>query len=189
MDKASTRDTHVAQLSNRVLNMKFMQRGKDAEDKNKIEEERKKAALEAQWVIDFDLDEIKSTGLQVEEDHSYLSFMEAAPLGRKSFNGFNKEIEIISSAMIAEQKLRESEEREKKNSVTDIEMARHMGAISRKNGKGLPDKSPGDKRKRETTNGDSATPSKARKTEAGKGPNVTGSEHGTASRFKFLKPS
>ncbi|KAI8840876.1 hypothetical protein BC829DRAFT_17818 [Chytridium lagenaria] len=167
MDKSSTRDVHVAELSSRVLTMKFMQRGKDMEAKERAEDEKKKAALEAQWVLDIDMNEIVTRGIQAEEDQSYLSFMPTAPLGRKSFKGFNKEIESLSTTLSSERRLAEAEANEKKNSITDIEMAKKLN--------------PKNREKRAVEGGEEGVAKVRKVKEDGAGR--------TAGRFQFLKPS
>ncbi|KAJ3296067.1 M-phase phosphoprotein 6 [Borealophlyctis nickersoniae] len=121
---ASNRDVRVSQLSSKVLSMKFMARTQESSRRQKLEEEQRKAASEAQWVLDsIDRDEL-STGTQFEYEASYVPFLHLPAYGRRSFNKFNKDIEAVSDAILAEEKSRQQQLNEERESVSNWEMAK-----------------------------------------------------------------
>ncbi|XP_005107945.1 M-phase phosphoprotein 6 [Aplysia californica] len=122
-----------AQLSKNVLQMKFMQRSVLRIEREQNEDERQKIIDDEHWVLD--LPEYKTKEHRYLKDQSY-AFCEQLRFGRQSFQGFNPEIEKLMKAEIAEQELKEAEEKEKQNSVSDKEMTQRysslMGILAKK---------------------------------------------------------
>ncbi|KAJ3113257.1 M-phase phosphoprotein 6 [Phlyctochytrium bullatum] len=159
--------------------MKFMQRGKDMEAEERLKAEEKKLDSELHWILDIDRDELLPKKPVAEEDQSYMQFMDINPLGRRSFKGFNKDIETLSSQTDDSRK-RKSED----VAVSDTEMAAVMGNKGTKTAAQA-------RNRKQTTGGEPLPKAKKLRRDADapvakeEAPTV---ELGTSSRFKFLKP-
>ncbi|KAJ3138217.1 M-phase phosphoprotein 6 [Irineochytrium annulatum] len=175
------------------MNMKFMQRGKEAENRKKQEEEEKRTAREAEWVLDWDEIILPTQSHRFEQDHSYLAFTDEPAIGRMSFNGFNKEMETLAAKQTEEHKRRKVEENEARNSVSAVEMTRRYEAIGLPSNRAAPLKaSPKEKRKRGQDDDEVAGGNGKARRDAINGkrrpPTPPEPTHGTFSRMRFLKP-
>ncbi|KAI9356995.1 hypothetical protein DFJ73DRAFT_213277 [Zopfochytrium polystomum] len=188
---APGRDSHVKALSGKTLNMKFMQRSKEASIRSQLEQDSKRRESEAQWSIDIDSylkdaaakrratasvngggsGQRKSGGVtRFVEEPSFLKF-EGAALGRKSFQDFNKAIQGLNPT---QERLGVMES----TSVSDAEMAKHALAMSIQRGGQLGTLK--GKRKRGEETPDAGATADEGATEA---------THFSSERFKFLKPA
>ncbi|KAI8817728.1 uncharacterized protein EV422DRAFT_570492 [Fimicolochytrium jonesii] len=117
----------VKALSTSVLALKFMHRAEEAKVRQKLEEEQKQAAKEAQWVLEgFGFDERDS--VQFDYDNSHVPFMESS-FGRKSFGSFNKEIEKLDEEATKSARLKRAQEVEGRESVSAQEMVDRFQTI------------------------------------------------------------
>ncbi|CDH52616.1 predicted protein [Lichtheimia corymbifera JMRC:FSU:9682] len=100
-------DKRVKQPSNRLLGMKFMQRSLEKEKQEELERERKRIITEAEWVLEYETDQVQKPKIRVDYQPSYLAFNDTRPnLGRQSFKEFNKQTEQDA----AEQKEKEKQD-------------------------------------------------------------------------------
>ncbi|XP_044514683.1 M-phase phosphoprotein 6-like [Gracilinanus agilis] len=125
--------TSKPKLSKKLMRMKFMQRGLDAEIKKQLEEEEKKIISEEHWYLD--LPELKEKESFIIEEQSFM-LCEDLLYGRMSFRGFNPEIEKLMVQMNAKHKEEEVEDVTMEADVSDEEMARRyetlVGTIGKK---------------------------------------------------------
>ncbi|KAJ3180160.1 hypothetical protein HDU85_004163 [Gaertneriomyces sp. JEL0708] len=123
-------DKKVKQLSSSVLSLKFMHRAEEAKQRQTLAEQQKRAQEEAEWVVaDFDRDDFGlDAGVEYEYESSFLPFLDTT-YGRKSFGKFNKEIESMSKEANTAARLAQAEENEKRDSVSDKEMASRLQEI------------------------------------------------------------
>ncbi|KAI8587250.1 hypothetical protein BDZ88DRAFT_454295 [Geranomyces variabilis] len=139
-------EKEVKSLSTSVLALKFMHRAQEQEVRKKLEDEQKRAQEEAKWVLgDRGLDENES--IQFEFDNSHVPFLESS-FGRRSFGHFNKAIESLAGEALREQRLRVADENEKRDGVSDAEMASRYQDINNETTTTLPPSPPSGKRKR-----------------------------------------
>ncbi|KAJ3180449.1 hypothetical protein HDU87_001958 [Geranomyces variabilis] len=143
-------EKEVKSLSTSVLALKFMHRAQEQEVRKKLEDEQKRAQEEAKWVLgDRGLDENES--IQFEFDNSHVPFLESS-FGRRSFGQFNKAIESLAGEAHREQRLRIADENEKRDGVSDAEMASRYQDINNETATALPPSPPSGKRKRAAAN-------------------------------------
>ncbi|KAJ3090978.1 hypothetical protein HK102_002053 [Quaeritorhiza haematococci] len=114
--------------------MKFMQRKQQLDLRAQMEEEQRRAELEAQWVMEFDdLDEFPVLTNKVQEESSYLPFTDIMVIGRKSYQSFNKRIQDLAKEQERIAKLQKAE-----GSITDKEMverfAKDVGLSMKRSG-------------------------------------------------------
>jgi len=83
-------------LSGNTLKMRFMQRGKEAELREQLRQEREKMLKESQWVVNTDA----THNLILMDDTSLIK----THLGRRSFGQFNKDIEHLHQEEIKRQR-------------------------------------------------------------------------------------
>ncbi|KAJ8663300.1 hypothetical protein O0I10_000539 [Lichtheimia ornata] len=103
-------DKRVKQPSNRLLGMKFMQRSLEKEKQEELERERKRIITEAEWVLEYETDQVQKPKIRVDYQPSYLAFNDTRPnLGRQSFKEFNKVVEQTEQDA-AEQKEKEKQD-------------------------------------------------------------------------------
>ncbi|KAJ3292507.1 hypothetical protein HDU79_001382 [Rhizoclosmatium sp. JEL0117] len=158
-----------------------MQRSHQAEVRAKLEQEQQKTLSEAQWVIDSEdvtrANVVAPTRFQI--DQSYLSFTDVPVVGRKSFKSFNKEIETLAQTQESQQRLKKSEIVDARESLSDKELANRYKNLATGGASSGDEKKKGKDGKKE---------GKKRKSDV-VADSTEGSEHGSAQRFKFLKPS
>ncbi|KAJ3147056.1 M-phase phosphoprotein 6 [Geranomyces variabilis] len=143
-------EKEVKSLSTSVLALKFMHRAQEQEVRKKLEDEQKRAQEEAKWVLgDRGLDENES--IQFEFDNSHVPFLEST-FGRRSFGHFNKAIESLAGEALREQRLRVADENEKRDGVSDAEMASRYQDINNETTTTSPPSPPSGKRKRAAAN-------------------------------------
>ncbi|GFO43481.1 M-phase phosphoprotein 6-like [Plakobranchus ocellatus] len=122
-----------AQLSKNVLQMKFMQRSVLRMEKEQNEEERQKIIDDEHWALDLPEYKTKESDFLVNQSYS---ICEELQFGRQSFQGFNPEVEKLMKVQNAEKEAEKTEQKEKEESVGDIEMAKRysslMGIIAKK---------------------------------------------------------
>ncbi|KAH9509572.1 M-phase phosphoprotein 6 [Bulinus truncatus] len=118
--------TAGAHLSKNVLQMKFMQRSVLRIEREQNEENLQKVIDDEHWVIDWP--DYKTKESSYVKNQSY-TFCEQLQYGRQSFNGCNPEIEKIMQAKKVDRQLKQSEEVEKQNSVSEVEMANRYSTL------------------------------------------------------------
>lgn len=120
-------------LSKHLMQMKFMQRGSIREEQEQLRSEHQRAIDDEHWVLDVPLSTESKCTFTVEPS---FVICENLMFGRRSFRGFNPEIEKICSTIESDEALRKAEEREKETSVNDEEMAERyqslVGTIAKK---------------------------------------------------------
>lgn len=120
-------------LSKHLMQMKFMQRGVIREEQEQLSCENQRAIDDEHWVLDLPASAQSKCTFTVEP-----SFVvcENLKFGRRSFKGFNPEIEKLCKTLDSNQSLREAEEREEETSVNDHEMVERyqslVGTIAKK---------------------------------------------------------
>ncbi|KAK0041028.1 M-phase phosphoprotein 6 [Biomphalaria pfeifferi] len=115
-----------AQLSKNVLQMKFMQRSALRIEQEQNEENLQKIIDDEHWALD--LPDYKTKESVFLKDQSY-TFCEQLQYGRQSFKGCNPDIEKIMKVKLQEQQLKASAEKEKLNSVSDVDMAKRYSTL------------------------------------------------------------
>ncbi|CAH1269742.1 MPHOSPH6 [Branchiostoma lanceolatum] len=129
-------DTEKPKLSKNLMQMKFMQRKQQSDDREKLEEEQQRVIDEEHWVLD--IPELKKLESRYEVIDSYVP-CEDLKYGRFSFQGFNPAIEKIAKSFEVAKEEEASEAKEKEETVSDDEMARRyeaiVGTIQKKFGK------------------------------------------------------
>lgn len=120
-------------LSKHLMQMKFMQRGAIREEQEQLRSENQRAIDDEHWVLDVPMSTQSKCTFTVEPS---FVICDNLMFGRRSFKGFNPEIEKICNTIDNNQALREAEEREKETSVNDEEMAERyqslVGTITKK---------------------------------------------------------
>lgn len=120
-------------LSKHLLQMKFMQREAIREEQEQLRSENQRAIDDEHWVLDVPMSTQSKCTFTVEPS---FVICENLMFGRRSFKGFNPEIEKICNTIDSNQALRETEEREKETNVDDEEMAERyqslVGTIAKK---------------------------------------------------------
>ncbi|XP_006814109.1 M-phase phosphoprotein 6-like [Saccoglossus kowalevskii] len=122
----SERESGRAHLSKHLMQMKFMQRRQDNENKVEFEESQQRRIDETHWVIDVPELTAKQNRYSLEPSHIAC---ECLKFGRMSFKGFNPAIEKIMKTYDTEQELELAEEREKEIAVSDDEMAKRYDSL------------------------------------------------------------
>ncbi|KAI9322749.1 hypothetical protein BX666DRAFT_655818 [Dichotomocladium elegans] len=95
MSDANEQQKKAKQPSSRLLSMKFMQRSLEKAQQEELERERKRIITEAEWVIDYETEQVQKPKIRVDYQSSYLAF-NGTPMvmGRQSFKEFNKVVEV-----------------------------------------------------------------------------------------------
>ncbi|XP_065179892.1 M-phase phosphoprotein 6-like [Sycon ciliatum] len=120
-----------ASLSKTILDMKFMQRKKEAEHRKQLEENRQRDINEAHWTNPDSVD-----GSSVEMGFSYADCEPIEPCARRSFHKFNPAIEKLYRQLKYNKVEEEAMKRENEQAVTEEEMADRyenlVGSIAKK---------------------------------------------------------
>ncbi|EGF82879.1 hypothetical protein BATDEDRAFT_86389 [Batrachochytrium dendrobatidis JAM81] len=126
------RPAHVKELSGRIKDMKFMNRANQARIRENLEKEQRIQDQKSAWMLDtIDSLDFKSK-VQHEQLSSYMMFIDAPVMARKSFNAFNKNLEKLSLDIEKESRLDKAEENERRELISDKEMTnRYSNLIHR----------------------------------------------------------
>ncbi|KAJ3388830.1 hypothetical protein HDU92_001318, partial [Lobulomyces angularis] len=135
----NTRDVHVKkQLSSKIKSMKFMHKQEERLIRQRLEEDQKKEALEAEWVLflpdnqldkKFEFSKIVEiillfvlSDFKVEYDTSFMSFStsDISIGGRKSYRNFNKDIQKLNANTESNFKQTKSRLRESADEVSNL---------------------------------------------------------------------
>nr|XP_032834814.1 M-phase phosphoprotein 6 [Petromyzon marinus] len=88
--------SHKMKLSKNLLRMKFMQRGLDEEERKRLDEEEQRLMTDEHWYLD--LPDLQRAEVVVVEEAS-VAVCEGVEFGRRSFRGFNPEVEKLCSLL------------------------------------------------------------------------------------------
>ncbi|KAH9273483.1 hypothetical protein BASA83_004149 [Batrachochytrium salamandrivorans] len=108
------RPAHVKELSGKIKDMKFMNRANEARIRENLKNEQHIQDSKSAWVLSTVDTSGFTSGIQHEQESSYLLFMDAPSMARKSFNSFNKDLEKLSGEFEKEERLKRAEENERR---------------------------------------------------------------------------
>ncbi|XP_078739402.1 M-phase phosphoprotein 6, partial [Lampetra fluviatilis] len=121
--------SHKMKLSKNLLRMKFMQRGLDEEERRRLDEEEQRMMSDEHWYLD--LPDLQRAEVVVVEEAS-VAVCEGVEFGRRSFRGFNPEVEKLCALLELSrrgeeqggERGRERRDSDEGKDVSDDEMAR-----------------------------------------------------------------
>ncbi|KAJ1342973.1 hypothetical protein BSLG_002480 [Batrachochytrium salamandrivorans] len=99
-----------------------MNRANEARIRENLKNEQHIQDSKSAWVLSTVDTSGFTSGIQHEQESSYLLFMDAPSMARKSFNSFNKDLEKLSGEFEKEERLKRAEENERREQITDKDM-------------------------------------------------------------------
>ncbi|KAI8929288.1 hypothetical protein BC831DRAFT_444596 [Entophlyctis helioformis] len=121
--KPAGRELHVSELSSKIKTMKFMNRANEARIRENLEKEQRVLDEQASWVLESVDRSTLARHANYEVESSYMSFIEVPSMARKSFKSFNTAVEKMADESEKEARLQRARENEKREQITDEDMA------------------------------------------------------------------
>jgi hypothetical protein len=115
------------ELSKNIMQMRFMQRSREAEMRDKIREEKEQSFKEAQWVVNPNMGKHSAAGVVVVDEQSVMGT--DLSLGRRSFKNFNHDIERVQREQEKQMRRAEKLVRKQESRAAEEERVRHEEAL------------------------------------------------------------